>query len=101
MRLPVLVGGIGFFTGGPFAVCSGQYLHDKPVEMTVGPSFRHITDLADPERTARMITFGGQSGHVGSPHYDDLTPLWRAGQWLPMRLESSPDTREVLRLTPA
>jgi penicillin amidase len=84
--------------GSPFAVCSGQYAHDKPLAMTVGPSYRHVIDLADPEGTGRMMTFGGQSGHVGSPHYDDLTSPWREGLWLPMRLESEPGGDEILWL---
>lgn len=92
--------------GGPFAVPSGQYLHDRPVAMAVGASCRHVVDLADPEGSGRMMAFGGQSGHIGSPHYDDLTPLWRAGAWLPMRLEREPSASDlgsphVLRLEPA
>lgn len=87
--------------GGPFAVCSGQYLNDKPLDVEVGASFRHVVDLADVEGSGRMITFGGQSGHVGSPHYDDLTPLWLAGEMLPMRLSAGFSTREVLTLEPA
>ncbi len=86
--------------GGPFAVCSGQYAHDKPLKVTVGASYRQVIDLADPEASARMMTFGGQSGHIGSPHYDDLTPLWLAGTWLPMRLTSEPEGGEVLTLLP-
>jgi penicillin amidase len=86
--------------GGPFAVCSGQYAHDKPLRVTVGASYRQLIDLADPEASARMMTFGGQSGQVGSPHYDDLTPLWLAGTWLPMRLETEPEGGEVLTLEP-
>ncbi len=86
--------------GGPFAVCSGQYAHDKPLQVTVGASYRQLIDLADPEASARMMTFGGQSGQVGSPHYDDLTPLWLAGTWLPMRLETEPESGEVLTLEP-
>jgi len=87
--------------GGPFAVCSGQYAHDKPLNVTVGASYRHVIDLADSEGSARMITFGGQSGHIGSPHYDDLTHLWLAGAWLPMRLEGEPADGDTLRLEPA
>jgi penicillin amidase len=86
--------------GSPTAVCSGQYLHDRPCGMVVGPSFLHVVDLADPEG-GRMLTFGGQSGHVGSPHYDDLTPLWRAGEWLPTRLEVPPSHGDLLTLEPA
>jgi penicillin amidase len=87
--------------GGPYTVCSGQYFHDRPAAMVVGPSYRQVVDLADPEGTGRMITFGGQSGWCGSPHYDDLTPLWRAGETLPMRLDARPERATRLTLVPA
>jgi penicillin amidase len=88
--------------GGPFSVVSGQYLHPKPGRVLSGPSYRHTVDLAAPERESRMITFGGQSGHVGSRHYDDLTPLWLAGEGVPMRLaEAPPPGAGLLRLLPA
>jgi penicillin amidase len=86
--------------GGPYAVCSGQYFHDRPARMVVGPSYRHVVDLADPEGSGEMITFGGQSGWCGSRHYDDLTPLWREGRGLPMRLERFPEGGERLTLVP-
>jgi penicillin G amidase len=102
MLAPTFSRGPFAMPGSPYAICSGQYAHDKPFAMTVGPSFRQVVDLADPEGTARMMTFGGQSGSVGSPHYDDLTPLWRAGAWLPMRLETDPDpVASTLLLEPA
>jgi penicillin G amidase len=86
--------------GGPYSVCSGQYRHDRPLDVTVGASYRQVVDLADPA-AGRMITFGGQSGAIGSPHYDDLTPRWLAGEWLPMRLEDLPARGDVLLLEPA
>jgi penicillin amidase len=87
--------------GGPFTPLAGQYLHHRPVDMFVGASYRQVVDLADPEGRSWMITFGGQSGHVGSRHYDDLTPGWLRGRFLPMRLESLPEGGTDLRLLPA
>jgi penicillin amidase len=86
--------------GGPYTPLSGQYLHDRPAAMVVGASYRHVVDMADPEGSARMILFGGQSGHVGSPHYGDLTARWRAVAFLPMRLERFPERGRDLRLLP-
>lgn len=86
--------------GGPYSVCSGQYLHHDPCEVSVGASFRQVVDLGDVEGSGRMISCGGQSGHVGSRHYDDLTPLWLAGAHLPMRLATEPSTGDVLLLEP-
>lgn len=85
--------------GSPFTVSSGQYLHSRPGPMLSGASYRQVVDMGDPEG-ARMVTFGGQSGHVGSPHYDDLTPLWLEGKTLPMRLDTLPENATVLRLVP-
>lgn len=85
--------------GGPYTPLSGQYAHDRPCAQVVGASFRQVVDLADPEGSARMITVGGQSGHAGSPHFDDLTPVWRRGGFVRSRLETTPRGRR-LRLTP-
>ncbi|MBL9085944.1 MAG: penicillin acylase family protein [Planctomycetia bacterium] len=86
--------------GGPYTVLSGQYLHDRPAEQVVGASFRQVVDLADPEGSARMITFGGQSGHAGSRHFADLSAVWRAGGFVPSRLESVPTRGRALHLRP-
>jgi penicillin amidase len=85
--------------GGPYSVVSGQYVHVRPGPVVTGPSYRHVVDLAEPE-AARMVTFGGQSGHVGSPHYDDLTPLWLAQETVPMRLEEPPAGGSRLAVLP-
>lgn len=87
-------------TGGPFTVACFQYMHSKPGPAIAGPSYRHAIDLADP-RAGRMITFGGQSGHIGSPHYDDLTPIWNAFGGVPMHLEEPPPDATVVHFKPA
>jgi penicillin amidase len=86
--------------GSPYTPCAGQYLHSKPCEVYAGVSYRQVVDLADPE-SARMVTFGGQQGWLGAPHYDDLTPLWLAGRYVPMRLSTWPSQGRDLRLVPA
>ena len=88
-------------SGGPYTPSAGQYLHDRPLDMRVGASYRHVIDFADPERSSRMITYGGQSGSVGSRHYADQMPLWLAGKSLPMRLSDWPETGRDLRLVRA
>ncbi len=57
----------------------------------VGPSHRHVIDLADLDRS-RAILCGGQSGHPASPHYADQVGMWREGAmrpapWSPARIE--------------
>jgi len=88
-------------SGGPYTPSSGQYLHDRPMEMRVGASYRHVVDLSDPEGASSMITFGGQSGSIGSPHYADLMPLWLEGRAIPMRLSRWPERGRDLRLVRA
>jgi penicillin G amidase len=46
-----------------------------PFIRTHGGGFRGLYDLADPDKSRFMITTG-ESGHVLSPHYGDLVPLW-------------------------
>jgi penicillin amidase len=48
-----------------------------------GASYRHILDLADWDRSVFTST-PGQSGQPGSPHYDDLLPLWSEGKYAPL-----------------
>jgi penicillin amidase len=63
----------GFYTldrGG-----GSEVVPDLPFARTHGGGFRGLYDLADPEKSRFMIATG-ESGHIFSPHYGDLTPLW-------------------------
>jgi penicillin amidase len=63
----------GFYTldrGGGFEVSS-----DLPFARTHGGGFRGLYDLANPDKSRFMIATG-ESGHIFSRHYGDLTPLW-------------------------
>lgn len=84
--------------GGPFTPCAGQYDHARPGPQRVGPSYRHVVDMA--ESGGRMITMPGQSGHPASEHYDDLVVPWREGRWLPMRLGAPKRPARRLQLVP-
>ena len=66
-----------------------------------GASYRHILDVGDWDRSVFTST-PGQSGQPGSPHYDDLLPLWARGEYAPLAfsreaVESSTANRLVLR----
>ncbi len=52
---------------------------DQPFARTQGAGFRGVYDLADPDKSRFMITTG-ESGHIFSPHYRDLAPLWIDGK---------------------
>ncbi len=60
--------------GGGFDTPRGQ-----PLARTQAGGYRGVFDLADPARS-RFVIATGQSGHIFSPHYRDLLPLWRAGR---------------------
>jgi penicillin amidase len=52
-----------------------QPLNDRPFARTHAAGYRGIYDLGDPDKSRFMITTG-ESGHIFSPHYGDLVPLW-------------------------
>jgi penicillin amidase len=52
-----------------------------------------IVDLADPQHS-RGVYPGGQSGNLGSPHYDDQIAVWAAGKYLPLDSVSDPSQLE-------
>jgi penicillin amidase len=66
------------------------------------PSMRHIIDLGDLDGSLAVIPIG-QSGRLGSPHYDDLAEPWIKGEYHPMlwtrsRVEEHAEAK--LTLTP-
>jgi penicillin G amidase len=67
----------GFYTldrGGGFEAAAGM-----PFARTHGGGFRGLYDLADPAKSRFMIATG-ESGHIFSSHYGDLTPLWTSNR---------------------
>ena len=58
-----------------------------------GSALRMIVELTDPPR-ARMVIDAGNSGHSGSPHYDDHRDAWHEAQPYPIVLD-----RELLETT--
>jgi penicillin amidase len=65
-------------------------------------SLRMVVDVGEWE-ASRFVLPGGQSGNPLSPHYDDLLPLWRRGEgvpiaWSPQAIDEA--TRSTLELLP-
>jgi penicillin amidase len=87
--------------GDGMTVNLGAFPLTTPFEVAVGPSYRQIVDLGDPE-ASRWILAGGVSGDPRSPHYADQTDPWLRGEYLPMRLRPMTEAQngEVLRLVP-
>jgi penicillin amidase len=80
------------FDRGPFpyggdtnTVWQAAFVPRLPISSDGGftASWRQIVDLDDFDRS-RAIHTTGQSGHPGSPHYDDFIAPWLAGEYHPM-----------------
>lgn len=70
---------------------------------TGGPSFRIVVDVGNWDNS-RAMNHPGQSGDPENPHYRDLAPLWRRGEYFPLRYSRKAveqDTERILRLVPA
>jgi penicillin amidase len=69
-----------------------------------GAGYRLIVDLADPDAGLWAIDAGSESGHPGSPHYDDQLPEWRAARYhyVALNREGTPPSAEsILLIHPA
>ncbi|MBM9595562.1 penicillin acylase family protein [Roseitranquillus sediminis] len=58
----------------------------EPFANVHGAGYRGIYDFADPDSSIFIISTG-QSGHPLSRHYDDMSELWRRGEYVPMSLD--------------
>jgi penicillin amidase len=56
------------------------------LEVTSGPHYRFLADLASPN-TALGTHTSGNSGHPGSPHYADQAADWLAGRCHPLHMD--------------
>jgi penicillin G amidase len=72
--------------GASETVTQNGYLATDPFKAVWGPVYRMIADLGDPGQSRWQLTTG-QSGHPGSPHYDDMIEGWRTGRTNPAYLE--------------
>lgn len=77
-RGPYPIGGDGSTIWSSFSV-----LHDPKSSALAGPPFRFIADLADLDHCWGLLA-PGQSGHPGSPHYDDQIDAWFKSKYHPM-----------------
>ncbi len=97
------------FNRGPFPIggdtdtpCqTAMHPHEPYDNKAWAPSFRQIIDLGDLSKSEAIIP-PGQSGHLGSPHYDDLIEPWLHGKYHPLlwtreQIESQAKHRLVLQ----
>ena len=86
--------------GASTALVSFEYDFNRPFEVTVGPSFRQIFDLA-PEGSLCSVLPSGQAGQVFHRHYADQTRLWLNGGYRMATFPGSPGAdAETLMLEP-
>jgi len=81
--------------GGQETVAQVGWDPNDPFTAIWAPCWRMVADPLRPERS-RWQAFTGQSGHVGSPHYDDLQVDWADGRTQPMAGEGPWRVLELL-----
>jgi penicillin amidase len=69
--------------GDPNTLNNGSYDPHNNYQMITGPSFRHIHDLSDWDKSIGIIP-GGQSGLPFHEHYRDFMKLWVKGKYIPL-----------------
>jgi penicillin amidase len=82
------------FNVGPFpiggdtdTVCQTAFKPYKPYEAEQAcPSYRHIVDMSNFANSLWILP-PGQSGQIGSKHYDDQVQNWLNGKYYPMMWE--------------
>ncbi|MFM2356169.1 MAG: hypothetical protein RLZZ528_1905, partial [Pseudomonadota bacterium] len=75
-------------SGGDDTLMRGRTGGDpaRPFLNVHGAGYRGVYDFADPDSSVFIISTG-QSGHPFSRSYDDLSELWRRGEYIPMSLD--------------
>ena len=69
---------------------------------TGGPSLRIVVDVGNWDNS-RAMNHPGQSGDPENPHYRDLAPLWRRGEYFPLRYSRKAveqETEHIIHLVP-
>ncbi len=75
----------------------------EPYGVTHAAGLRMVHDFSDPD-SSLMVMATGQSGHLLSRHYDDLSGLWRRSEYVPMSLDADlarAGAAGITRLIPA
>ncbi|MEO1542327.1 MAG: penicillin acylase family protein [Pseudomonadota bacterium] len=87
-------------SGGDHTLMRGRMAAsgDRPYSNIHGSGLRVVYDFGDPE-ASRFIISTGQSGHPLSRHYDDLSVLWRRGEYIPMSLSLERARNDALGVT--
>jgi penicillin amidase len=87
--------------GSPFVPSQSTY-RVSDFRQTNGPSVRVVVDVGNWDNS-RAVNHPGQSGDPDSPHYRDLAPMWRNGQYFPLlytRKAVEKETEKTIKLVP-
>ena len=93
---------------GPIAKNGSEYTPNQSLARPTdfrqlnGPSVRLVVDVGR-WNNSRAVNHPGQSGDPENPHYRDLAPLWRSGQYFPLaytRKAVEDVTERVIHLLP-
>ena len=69
------------------------------VGLNHGPSWRMIVEMGKPVKAIGVYP-GGQSGHPGSPRYDDMIDAWAKGEYFDLLyLEKADESNDRIRFT--
>ena len=84
--------------GGSFYTpnAGGFSMGSEKLWNTYGPSYRQIVDFADLNGRSVFINPMGQSGCLGSKKYDNMLPLWAAGEYLPMSMARNASSEQLV-----
>ncbi len=90
------------YNRGPYPIggdsdtpCQTAYLPHQPYHNNAwAPSFRQVVDLDDLTQSVTIVP-PGQSGHIGSEHYDDLIEPWVKGEYHPQLWTREQAEKEV------
>lgn len=75
-------------SGGDYTLNRGAMAHRGPMpfQNVHGSGYRGIYDFSDLDRSVYIVSTG-VSGHPLSDFYDNLAPLWRIGEYMPMSMQ--------------
>ncbi len=71
---------------------------ENPFAGLHGPGYRGIYDFSEPD-SSQFVIATGQSGHPLSQHFDDLSQLWRSGQYAVMSLDPAYSRANAVGIT--
>lgn len=80
---------VGPFTigGDGTTIFNTEYSFTDPYKNKLGPSMRYIFDFSKPDEF-EFILPTGQSGHIMSDHYSDMTSKWLEGKYIKLKTDN-------------